>query len=240
METIIHIGKHHTGTTSLQYYLLQQKRKLKKQKCFFTNKILNYKYPSHYILNIYSLHRNRLSMMKEIVLKSKGQEYLDELDEKLPLEIKNIYNKATQQQCNKIIWSNEGLDILNSKMEYEKLYNLFKPFSSKITVVCCFRDKEYYVNKWKLKPEDWRVDYDRKKRILADVFDECLFFDYQKEGNIKPFLELINLQLTCYSELRLHATKQNKKIGILPMYVPDIIKRYIVQFKNALNAFKQK
>jgi len=234
LETIIHIGKHHTGTTSLQKYLFQQKHKLKQQKYFFTDNILNYKHTSHYILNIYALNKNRLSQMKRVVLKSKGREYLHELDEKLPLEIKKIYNKAKQEQCNKVLWSNEGLDLLNSKVEFEKLYNLFKPFSSKITVVCCFRDKEYYMHRWKLKPEDWRVDYDRKKRILSDVFDECLFFDYQKEGNIKAFLNLINLQLNCSTELRLNVTKLNKKTRVLPISTPEIITRYTTQFKNSI------
>ena len=185
------------------------------------------------------------------MLKAKGKKYLDELNEKLPLEIKNIYNEARQQKCGKIIWSNEGLYLLNSKKEYEKLINLFKPYSNNILVYCCFRDKlsfkESYLNQLKrvnisssnksdsyryLKSDSWLFDYDRKKSLLRDVFDECIFFDYNSKDNVKPFLELINIQLNRYAELRLNKTKNNK-IRILSKNFSKIL-RHIKWPNNTL------
>jgi len=229
METVIHIGQHKTGTTSLQNCLFHYKSELRKQKYYFTNKILNYRHNSHYILNVYSLNKTRFSSMKERIIKSNGQKYLDELDERLPSGIKNIYDEAIQQKCDKIIWSNEGLYLLNSINEYKKLLNLFKPFSSKITIVCCFRDKESYSVSYTrqlqkqnitlsndpdsyryLKPDSWLFNYDRKKRILSEVFDQFLFWNYNKADNITPFFKLVNINIKNSKNFRLNVTEPKK------------------------------
>ena len=65
METIIHIGQHKTGTTSLQNKLFQERAQLNKQQFFYTNKNLNDHNTSHWILNVYALHKNRFSSKKE-------------------------------------------------------------------------------------------------------------------------------------------------------------------------------
>lgn len=226
METIIHIGQHKTATTSLQKFLRQNKNELVEKGVFITDRILNYNHPSHYVLNIFALAKNRYSVMKQKVLSTKGDAYLDELDKTLPSEIEKIYAAAKHKNCNRILWTNEGLYLLNSKEEYEKLINLFRPYSSKITVICCFRDlasyKTSYIKKLErraIEPslnkdsfsyildDSWLFDYDRKKKILAEVFDECLYFDYQKEDNIKPFMQLLNIEIEGSTDFRLNITK---------------------------------
>lgn len=254
METIIHIGQHKTGSTSLQNTLFQHRSELRKQKYFYTNKILTHEHNSHYILNVYALDRNRFSSMKEKLIKSNGEKHIEELNEQLPTEIKTIYDEALRQNCNKIIWSNEGLYLLNSKQEYERLFNLFKPFSTKITVTCCFRERESYrISYLKelqkknislsnipgscryLKPDSWLFDYDRKKRILYEVFDQCLFWDYKKEDNIKPFLTLFNIEIEGNINKRLNVTTNNHEEPILPSNsISETIKRYITKSKNVL------
>jgi len=225
METIIHIGQHKTGTTSLQHFLHENKLELRKQNIFITDTILAYSNHSHYILNVYSLAKNRFSSMKENILNKKGQSYLDELDKTLRIEMGRIYKLAIEENCSKIIWSNEGLYLLNSADEYKKLRNLFVQYSSKITVVCCFRDKKTYQTSYtkqlekqnittstnfdsyrNTKEDSWLFDYRRKKTILNEVFDRCIYFDYDSKNNIKPFLNLLGITLEIPSDLRLNST----------------------------------
>jgi len=225
METIVHIGQHKTATTSLQNFLRQNRNELIEKGVFVANKILNYTHPSHYVLNIYALAKNRYSVMKQKVLSNKGDVYLDELDKTLPNEIEKIYAEANLKNCKKILWTNEGLYLLNSKAEYEKLIGLFKPYSSKITVICCFRNlasyKTSYIKKLErraiepslnkdsfsyISDDSWLFNYTRKKNILAEVFDECLYFDYQKEDNIKPFMQLLNIEIEGSTDFRLNIT----------------------------------
>ncbi len=227
METIIHIGQHKTATTSIQKYLLNNKLKLKEQKIYFTDKILDYQKPNHIILNVYALLKDRKSGAKRRVIESRGIEYLNELDKSLPAEIERIYSNAVQENCDKIIWSNEGLYLLNSEIEYEKLLNLFKPFSSKVTIVCCFRDKKSYIKSYEkmmggipsddpeshryTKKDSWLLDYDGKKNLLSKVFDEVLCFDYNPKDNIKEFLKVLKIENESNTQLRLNVTKKKKK-----------------------------
>jgi len=39
--------------------------------------------------------------------------------------------------------------------------------------------------------DSWLFDYERKGKILGQVFDKCIIFPYQKEDIIKVFLEKI-------------------------------------------------
>ena len=228
MITIVHIGQHKTGTTSLQAFLLNNKKKLKKQKIYYTDNVYGEKSPSQYILNVYALNKNRFSHFKEAIIKTSGIDYLTNLENNIQSEIERIYKEAIQKKCDKILWTNEGLYLLNSIEEYERLVNLFKPYSSKIIVVCCFREKKSYRNSYKkqlekqnlkpsfdkdsykyIKSDSWLFDYERKKEILKNVFDECLYFDYNQENNIKPFLKLLNIKLKKTSLLRLNVTRKN-------------------------------
>lgn len=186
METIVHIGQYKTGTTSIQNYLEHNIDNLKAQNIYFTDKILDQYSPNHTLLNVYSLAKDRTSSTKDLYTKSTGLGNLDFLDKHLPEEIKGIYERAVQAKCDRIIWSNEGLYLLNSKEEYQKLANLFRPFSSRVVVVCCFRDKGSFLKSYKLqletqnltpssdtdsyrylKGDTWLLDYDRKKSNLV-------------------------------------------------------------------------
>lgn len=225
METIIHIGQHKTGTTSLQHFLLNNKIELERRGVFFPKVILGFENPSHYILNVYALDKVRSSSMKDSILKAKGEEYLEHLYQTLPTGVEEIYQEAKDKKCSRIIWSNEGLYLLNSIHEYQKLLKLFTPFSSKIIVVCCFRDLESYKSSYTsqlvsqgitsstdphsyryVEEDSWLYDYERKKIILAEVFDQCFYFRYQKKDNITPFLKLLNIEIEVDGKYRLNVT----------------------------------
>lgn len=233
METIIHIGQHKTGTTSLQKFLHQHTAKLKAQGFYYTDTVLDYIHTSHYVLNLYALKPDRYSSMKDKVVQTRGEEHLHQLQEDLPSAIKQIYAEAARSGCDKVIWSNEGLYLLNTVEEYQKLFQLFAPFSSSITAVCCFRNKESYSISYAkqlrkqgisqvdqpdsyryVKPDSWLFDYDRKKTLLAQVFDRTLYWDYDKEDNISCFLNLFGIEIDAPTRVRLNITGRKKR-GLL-------------------------
>lgn len=210
INTIVHIGQHKTGTTSIQHYLRTHKAELSSRGLFVPTSIAGHDHPSHYVLNIYALDSHRMSSMKEKLLKEKGDSYLKSLRESIPEEIKKIYTSATQENCKEIIWTNEGLYLLNSISEYKKIYELFSPYSSRITCVCCFREAKSYQQSHRkqllkqgislsddkdsyryLEDDSWLLDHARKKEILHQVFDEVITFPYNPINSISEFLHNI-------------------------------------------------
>lgn len=145
----MHIGQHKTATTSIQHYLKSNREALLKRGLYVANSIVGYDAPSHFILNIYALKENRLSAMKERFLESAGNEALQRLYESLPAEIAVHYAEAKAAGCTDIIWSNEGLYLLNSAEEYQKLKSLFEPHSNELVCLCCFRELESYKNSYR-------------------------------------------------------------------------------------------
>jgi hypothetical protein len=144
LRTIVHIGQHKTGTTSIQAYLKDTRNNLINQGLYIPDSILEYNNNSHFILNVYSLNPDRFSSMKENLLKTKSKEYFDQLEENLKKDIFDHYWTANNLKCKEIIWSNEGLYLLNSIEEYKRLYELFRKHSSEVVCICCFRDVEEY------------------------------------------------------------------------------------------------
>ncbi|MCK5855751.1 MAG: hypothetical protein KAG34_01230 [Cocleimonas sp.] len=210
MRTILHIGQHKTGTTSLQHYLQQQRQHLSKKGLYVPDAIVGIKHPSHYILNVYSLESKRLSPMKEVLIKNKNPDYFQHLEERLISDIEKHYQRANKQQCNDIIWSNEGLYLLNSVTEYKKLRQLFEQHSDEIVCICCFREKksfrQSYMQQLKtqellfsheedsycnIDPTSWLFDYDRKKDILQQVFSKNLTIPYDPEDMVRTFMTSI-------------------------------------------------
>lgn len=244
METIIHIGQHKTATSSIQKYLQANKQALKNQNVYFTDHVLKSNSPNHSILNVYSLAEERLSTSKHYAIKFKGSEYLKFLENNLPQEIAKIYELASKADCNRIIWSNEGLYLLNSIDEYKKLIDLFKPHSSKIVVVCCFRDKQSYLKSYKLQldkqnfktsqkkdsykyvnEDTWLLDYQRKKILLSKVFDDQLYFEYNPVDNVKEFLDLLGIEARNTKSVRTNQTNRiRKKFPVLYKVYKDLKK----------------
>ena len=161
MKTVIHIGQHKTGTTSIQHYLQDNRATLAQNGLYVPSRIAGYSDPSHFILNVYALEEGRFSSKKEELIATKGTAYFSELEIELKKDIEEIYKEALQQKCNRVIWSNEGLYLLNTVKEYKRLISLFSEYSTEIEVVCCFRDvrsyRESYTNqlaKQKISPSD--------------------------------------------------------------------------------------
>ena len=124
MKTIIHIGQHKTGTTSIQRFLRDNKESLKKSGLYVPTLVAGYTNPSHFILNVYALDEHRFSSTKEKIIAKKGHEYLNELGIELSKDISSIYEDAIKNNCDRVIWSNEGLYLLNSVQEYNRLISL--------------------------------------------------------------------------------------------------------------------
>ena len=225
MKTIIHIGQHKTGTTSIQKFLQDNRNSLAKNGLYVPSRIAGYHNPSHFILNVYALAEDRYSSKKEKFIAVKGKQYLSKLEIDLKKDIENIYKDALYNKCNRVIWSSEDLYLLNSEAEYKRLINLFSEYSTEIEVVCCFRDvrsyRESYIkqlSKQKILPsnnpdshryvetDSWLFDYKRKKNLLSEVFNKCTYFLYDPNDNVKKFMETIGLNTIGAGSYRLNVT----------------------------------
>lgn len=225
MKTIIHIGQHKTATTSIQSYLAQDRKHLSVQGLYVPIDLAGFKSPSHFILNVYALKKDRMSSMKEKFLMH-SEELLKTLFNHLQEDIKRHYERAKNQGCNTVIWSNEGLYLLNSVNEYTKLINLFSEYSTSVECICCFREllsyrhsymkqlekqginfSENYDSYRYVKPDSWLFDYERKKKLLNDTFERVITFDYNPEDNLKEFLRMLGYDETrASSQGRLNVT----------------------------------
>lgn len=225
MNTIIHIGQHKTGTTSLQHFLKKNKSNLSHNGLYVPESIAGHNNPSHFILNVYSLNANRFSSMKEYLMRTKPKKYFYELRHKLDEDLSKHYRLAEDQGCKDVIWSNEGLYLLNSIEEYTRLYELFSKYSSSIICVCSFREvagyKKSYLLQLKkegiapsddidsyryLNDDSWLFDYTGKIKMLNDVFDQVITFPFNQLDNVKTFMEHIGYPSFNSEIYRLNAT----------------------------------
>jgi len=225
MRTIIHIGQHKTGTTSIQNFLRNKRRGLAKEGLYVPDSLVGCDNPSHFLLNVYSLHKNRFSSTKEKLLATNPPEYFVDLEARLRNDISKHYRIADQQGCRDVIWSNEGLYLLNSPEEYKRLFDLFAKHSSVIVCVCCFRDVESYRTSYMkqlmrqrigfsedkdsyryVKPDSWLFDYKRKEEILKQVFENVICFPYNEENNVKCFMGQIGYSAADADAIRLNVS----------------------------------
>ena len=88
MKTIVHIGQHKTGTTSIQHYLQTHRERLIGEGLYVPMLKLASNNPSHFILNIYALAKDRMSPVKEH-LRGQPPEILDRLFTDLKAEIRS-------------------------------------------------------------------------------------------------------------------------------------------------------
>ena len=207
MRTIIHIGQHKTGTTSLQHYLQSQREPLARAGLYVPDTLLGFDNPSHFLLNVYALDPQRESTAKLQLRETTDPAFFEGLGERLQEAIAGHYQQARSLGCRDILWTNEGLYLLDSDTEYQRLRQLFVDFSSHIACVCCFRDRDSFLASYRrqlldqgmplstdpssyryVEADSWLVDYTRKRSLLSGVFDEVLELEYQPQDMIRPFM----------------------------------------------------
>ena len=210
MKTIIHIGQHKTGTTSIQHYLQSHRAGLAEAGLYVPDTLLGFGNPSHFMLNVYALDEHRESTAKIKLMESVSEGFFDNMERRLMEDIRRHYLIATGQGCREIIWSNEGLYLLNSEHEYERLRGLFGNLAGETLCICCFRDVESYARSFRkqleslelplsddpdsyryLEADSWLFDYAGKKALLEKVFDEVLVLDYDPGDMVKTFMKAI-------------------------------------------------
>jgi hypothetical protein len=226
MKTFIHIGQHKTGTTSIQHYLVSKRAELAKEGLYVPDTLVGIENHSHFILNVYALNQNRMSSKKEKLLAKNGPKYFADLKGRLEKDIAQHYAAARKMGCNEIIWSNEGLYLLNSVEEYERLLELFRKHSTEVVCVCCFREVESYRESYMkqltkrgiafnsdkdsyryVEPDSWLFDYESKEKLLRQVFGNVLFFPYNSQNMVGTFMEKIGHQAPDSDAFRLNVTK---------------------------------
>lgn len=208
MKTIVHIGQHKTGTTSIQHYLRVRRTALMEDGLYVPDALLGFDNPSHFLLNVYALDENRDSTAKLRMQEFLEPEFFATLDARLEAAVAEHYRQAQAQDCDEILWTNEGLYLLNSETEYARLKNLFSRYSDHVTCICCFRDRESYRQSYMkqlaalelplsddaesyryLETDSWLFDYDRKQALLEAVFDEVHILDYNAGDMVRVFME---------------------------------------------------
>ncbi len=226
MKTLIHIGQHKTASTSIQNTLVNNRSSLLQAGLWYPTALAGIDFPSHYQLNIYCLDEARFSH-KKAKLKEKNPQQLNVILTDLVDEVNKQYKMAQANDCHTVLWSNEGLYLLNSLHEYQKLYDLFKPYSEELTVMCCFREidsfkKSYIRQLYKsgfqpskdndsfcyVEADSWLFDYERKKMLLDAVFfNKTVVFDYVESGMVELFLKKAGFSELDLGELRLNQSK---------------------------------
>ena len=90
-------------------------------------------------MNLVTLADQRSSPIKDTFIGSS-----ENLKEKVKNEIDLIYKLCINKNCNKVLFSNEGLSFLRHYEEYQALYNLFSQYSMKVSVIICLREKKEF------------------------------------------------------------------------------------------------
>ena len=225
VRTIIHIGQHKTGTTSIQHYLRGNKASLAKQGLYVPDTVAGFTNVTHGILSVYSLGKKRFSPAKDRLLASRTPLFFWSLGEKLKSDIAQHYQRAKEEGCKDVIWSSEGLYLLNSESEYKKLIDLFSAYSSEMIVVCCFRETESFRTSYMkqleknfisfsqdrdshryVERDSWLFDYERKKKLLSKLFDDLIFFAYTPDDMVGKFMSLIGYPADESEKFRLNVT----------------------------------
>lgn len=225
MRTFIHIGQHKTGTTSIQHYLKENRTDLGKRGLYIADSLASESSPSHFMLNMFALNEHRYSSMKEKFLATHPVDFFSRLKYNLPLEIATHYKRAEDSGCTDIVWSNEGLYLLNSIEEYARLRGLFEKHSTEIVCICCFREVESYKNSYRQQlkkqgiehseiedsyrntsDDSWLFNYRKKKYLLRKSFEKLIIFQYEKNGMVEKFMECIDYPINTENIPHLNVT----------------------------------
>ena len=219
MKTIIHVGQHKTGTTSIQHYLQKHRENLISAGLYVPDSLLGFANPSHFLLNVFALDSDRDSTAKIQLRETVSESFMAQIPDRLQQDVAHHYREARRLGCRDILWTNEGLYLLNSLEEYQRLLGLFAPFSETTQCICVFRDKESYRASYMrqldslglplstdpgsyryLEPDSWLLDYKKKKALLETVFDKTSFPDYNREDMIKPFMDILGYEMDAGTE----------------------------------------
>lgn len=225
IRTIIHIGQHKTGTTSIQHFLRFNKTALSKRGLYVPDVIANHNNTSHYMLNVYALNKNRFSSIKKRLLDAGPEDYLSRIDPLLKRDIKHHYKLAREQNCRDVLWTNEGLFLLNSIEEHKRLRDLFEPYSASVVCVCCFRDVDSYKKSYirqladegihpspdknschYLEHDSWLFDYAGKIKMLEAIFDRVIIYPYHAKDGVGDFMRTIGYTANHTGPVRLNVT----------------------------------
>lgn len=210
METFIHLGQHKTGTTSIQSFLLKNKAALEVQRIFIPTDFMGRKTANHYELNLVTLADQRSSPMKDAFNGS-----LENLKGKVENEIDLIYKLCINKNCNKVLFSNEGLSLLRHYEEYQALYNLFSKYSIKVSVVICLRAEKEFKSSWAsqlkrmglveekndknsyryLGDDSWLFKWQDRLAVMSQIFDKLIVYKYKKISSIHSFCDALNIDL---------------------------------------------
>lgn len=228
MRTIIHIGQHKTGTTSIQHYLSSKRSELAKRGLYVPDSLCGYPQQSHYLLNVYALNDHRNSSMKEAILAPSSSQTLAELRRHVVDGVAMHYQSAEKEGCRDVIWSNEGLYLLNSDEEHERLRDLFACFSREISCVCCFRDVDSYKDSYVrqltkqglsfsddpdsyryIENDSWLFDYERKRYLIERTFPSRIFFAYTATDIVSVFMDRIGYPIANEEVVRLNVTARD-------------------------------
>ena len=223
MKTLVHIGQHKTATTSIQNTLAINRSQLLQAGLWYPTELAGINFPSHYPLSVYCLAEGRFSHKKSKLAANDPQQ-LKVIMTHVVNDIKSQYQMAQANGCHTVLWSNEGLYLLNSLHEYLKLYDLFKQHSEELSVMCCFRDVSSFTKSYTnqlynsgfqpsedsdsfcyVKPDSWLFDFERKKMLLNHVFyNKTVVFEYKSSGMVKLFLQKAGFPELELEELRLN------------------------------------
>ena len=230
METFIHIGQHKTGTTSIQSFLLCNHAALEDQRILIPTDFMGRNTANHYELNLVTLAVQRSSPMKDAFIGN-----LENLKGKVANEIDLIYKLGLKKNCNKVLFSNEGLSLLRHYEEYQALYNLFSQYSIKVSVVICLREKKQFKSSWAsqlkkmgldeekndknsyryLGDDSWLFKWQDRLAIMSQIFDKLIVYKYKKDSSINSFCDVLNIDLLKIDQnpdkiYNLHVTKKSK------------------------------
>ena len=167
--------------------------------------------------------------MKEILFENNegNANYLSQLSCNLKNDISKHYQQANEAGCTDIIWTNEGLYLLNSVEEYTRLYDLFAPHSDEIICVICFREIEAFKLSYKkqlekqgipfsedqdsykyIKNNSWLFNYKYKNKILKAVFGENIHsLNYDPVNMIMNFMDTLGYPVSDDKGLRLNISR---------------------------------
>lgn len=205
VDIILHIGTHKTGSTTVQSYLKANQRSLAKNHIdFFQGSFIP---ENHIELYLSCIERDRDTLAQHTM-------EIGGLDALFEQTRRRVTEFISQSSASTIIFSTEGLSLLRSREELDRLVQIFDPKTHRVRVVCVLRDKSDYLAAYRkqilkvpgrrfsdnprsalyVEPDSWLVDYDRLLTSYRKAFGESsvLTVDYNHEvdegGDILPAL----------------------------------------------------
>ncbi|PMO90162.1 hypothetical protein BCS98_15320 [Vibrio breoganii] len=219
----IHFGLHKTGTTSIQYQLQNDKKKLEESNLkFYSGKY----FESNHIEFAISTLRSSL----DAPIKSR---YEFEDRNKIHEELKNEIENQLQNDVNLII-SNETLSFIRNQEEIDRLKLIF-PKNSEVIPIIILRDKaEWFISfkRQMLKmggkesknqdscyyfgDDSWLLEHERLVELLELNFNHVLKERYSR-NMVESFYDLLNIPFSPGCEKRVNISDSRLKTWLRKM-----------------------